>query len=219
MQVLAPAPARRRAARNRSVTAAHCFANFRRNESVSVMSLSGFSLKCHLERVFESPNDLAVLSCPHAAATSAAAAAAAAAPPLLLRSSGFRLGLAVAAAGFVDDAFAGTPRFSLPKFPAISLKLTFARIANVAGYWNNVTCDVLQSSPATPVQWRVNAAGFVDGLVTRGMSGGPLLDLRCGVVGVLHGKGCESSIFMGLDAVDAYLAQQRSAAAGAGNAG
>jgi len=51
------------------------------------------------------------------------------------------------------------------------------------------------------------------------MSGGPLLDLRCGVVGVLHGKGCESSIFMGLDAVDAYLAQQRSAAAGAGNAG
>jgi len=154
MQVLAPAPARRRAARNRSVTAAHCFANFRRNESVSVMSLSGFSLKCHLERVFESPNDLAVLSCPHAAATSAAAAAAAAAPPLLLRSSGFRLGLAVAAAGFVDDAFAGTPRFSLPEFPAISLKLTFARIANVAGYWNNVTCDVLQSSPATPVQRR-----------------------------------------------------------------
>jgi len=48
------------------------------------------------------------------------------------------------------------------------------------------------------------------------MSGGPLLDLRCGAVGVLHGKGCESSIFMGLDAVDAYLAQQRSAANGAG---
>ena len=52
--------------------------------------------------------------------------------------------------------------------------------------------------------------------VTRGMSGGPLLDLRRGVVGVLHGKGCESSIFTGLDAVDAYLAQQRSAANGAG---
>jgi hypothetical protein len=68
------------------VTAAHCFANFRRNESVSVMSLSGFSLKCHLERVFESPNDLAVLACPHAAATSAAAAAAAAAPPPRRRS-------------------------------------------------------------------------------------------------------------------------------------
>ena len=78
---------------------------------------------------------------------------------------------------------------------------------------------MLQSSPATPIQRRVRATGFVDGLVTRGMSGGPLLDLRCGVVGVLHGKGCESSIFMGLDAVDAYLAQKRSAAAGAGNAG
>ena len=79
---------------------------------------------------------------------------------------------------------------------------------------------MLQSSPATPIQWRVRATGFVDGLVTRGMSGGPLLDLRCGVVGVLHGTGCESSIFMGFDAVDAYLdaylAQQRSAANGAG---
>ena len=62
---------------------------------------------------------------------------------------------------------------------------------------------MLQSSPATPIQWHVRATGFVDGLVTRGMSGGPLLDLRRGAVGVLHGKGCESSIFMGLDAVDA----------------
>ena len=184
------------------VTAAHCFDKLPGLELLELKSTSGGSFVCSIMAIFKSPNDLAVLSCPGAPIDA----------PSLLVSTGSQLGLSVAAVGFVDSPFANTPRFSLPAFPSISLKLTVAHLSNVAGYYNNVTCDTLQASPSSVV-WPVEPTGFIDGLITRGMSGGPLLDLRCGVVGVLHGKGCESSIYMGLDAVDKFLWNQATAPA------
>ena len=195
------------------LTAAHCLTGPKgENWTSHVMQLhrtiGGDPLHCAAERVFPSPEDAAILVCAGAGATATPAAAGASA---LSRAGGSpRLGLSVVAAGFVADAFSGTPMYSLPFDSRTTIKLTFAHVSNTAGHWNNESCDVAHTGSATRPTWSIEPGGFFDGLVTRGMSGGPLLSLRCVVIGIIHGKGCESSIFARLDAVDEYLRGNRS---------
>ena len=194
------------------LTAAHCLTGLSgENWTSRDMQLyrvgSGDPLTCVVEKVFESPEDAAVLACVGAGVAAAGVSA-------LSRAVGVpRLGLSVVAAGFVTDAFGKSPQFSLQLDPLITVKLTFSRISNVAGHWNNETCDVAHTGPAMRPAWYIEPGGYFDGIVTRGMSGGPVLNLRCFVVGITHGKGCESSVFARLDAVDKYLREKAEAAA------
>ena len=58
------------------------------------------------------------------------------------------------------------------------------------------------------MSWTIAPTGVFDMVVARGMSGGPLLDLHCGVVGVIHGRACESSFFVGLGPVDEFIEER-----------
>ena len=199
------------------LTAAHCLTGPNGENLASLpMQLHSTSgsgpLYCVAEKVFSSPEDAVVLVCAGAGVAAAGASA------LSRAVDSPHLGLSVVAAGFVTDAFGGLPQFSLPLYPLISVKLTFSRVSNAAGHWNNESCDVAHTGPATRPPWTIEPGGFFDGLVTRGMSGGPVINLRCGVIGITHGKGCESSIFARLDAVDKYLRGDRSKAKAAAKA-
>ena len=205
------------------LTAAHCLTgpkgeNWTSRPMQLHRTIGGDPLHCAAERVFPSPEDAAVLVCAGAGAGATATPAAAGAAALSRAGGSPRLGLSVVAAGFVADAFSGTPMYSLPHDSRTTIKLTFARVSNTAGHWNNESCDVAHTGSATRPTWSIEPGGFFDGLVTRGMSGGPLLNLRCIVIGIIHGKGCESSIFARLDAVDKYLRGDRSKAKAAAKA-
>ena len=119
------------------------------------------------------------------------------------------LNLAVAAVGYAVDAFDGSTNYLFRPAngagsPTVALNLRYSHISNVAGRWNGEgQCDDTQGRH--PSAWRVNPAGFLGVVVAKGVSGGPVLDMHCRVLGVIHGHACETSVFVSLTPVDAYL--------------
>jgi hypothetical protein len=77
--------------------------------------------------------------------------------------------------------------------PGTALNIRLARINNVLGKSTVGQCETVQAGTRSP--WKILPAGYFDISVTPGMSGGPVLDLKCGVVGVLHGHGCEAAVY------------------------
>lgn len=83
--------------------------------------------------------------------------------------------------------------------------MDFAQIVSIAGPpYKFHDGSVCVSSPED-TSWPVHPLGFVDRPVTKGMSGGAVLDLNCGVIGVAHGRSCNAGIFMNLLDVDKYI--------------
>ena len=177
------------------VTAAHCFAEFVPGADITLLHL-GDSIRrtCIIMQVFLSPLDAAVLSCTNVSSFIG-----------LLPSVGTRLSQVVAIAGFTNDSYVqdGYPSHHLYGLP-MALNVDFARIVSVAGPLKNSDGSVCVSSPDF-VEWVVSPSGFVDRRVTAGLSGGPVLDLQCGVVGIANGRSCDAGVFMSLAPIDEYL--------------
>ena len=119
------------------------------------------------------------------------------------------LSLPVAAAGFLLDAFSQR-RVPLSRY---ALTTMLARIGDVAGQG---VCLQAAASPLGPscdgtpqASLLTEAAGFVDRAFSDGMSGGPLLDMQCRVIGITSARGCYTGIFVNLSGVDARLAAAR----------
>jgi len=194
------------------VSAAHCFKDVSKGLDVTGTALellrNGASpLSCTVLHLWESPSDLAVLQCVTGAQASQGLAGAAVPPPL---------GSAVAAVGYVLDALSGPSPFFLDAQPDTALNFRFAHITNVAGRrnanWSSPgSCELAQSS-GNGAPWLIRPTGMFDMAVARGMSGGPLLDLSCGVIGVIHGRACEASLFLGLGPVDDFIEEHEHAA-------
>lgn len=114
------------------------------------------------------------------------------------------------------DALSGPSEFFLDAQPDTALNFRFAhhkrRRANLNASLPG-SCELAQPGDETPsgTPWLIRPTGVFDMAVARGMSGGPLLDLRCGVVGVIHGRACESSLFLGLGPVDDFIAARERA--------
>jgi hypothetical protein len=178
------------------VTAAHCFADLVPGADIILKHLGdSIDRTCIILQVFSSPLDAAVLSCTNVSSFFG-----------LAPSVGTRLSQVVAIAGFTGDAYlhADYPSHHLSGL-AMALNIDFARIVSVAGPLKNPDGSVCVSSPDL-VEWTVKPLGFVDRRVTAGLSGGPVLDLQCGVVGIAHGRSCDAGVFMSLAPIDEYLA-------------
>ena len=175
------------------VTAAHCFIGLVPGADVTLMRLGdSFNRTCSVLRTFSSPEDAALLSCTNVSSI-----------PGLAPSAGTRLSQLVAVTGFTNDAFYyNQPRSHHFLGVPIALNVDFARIASVAGpaSSNGSTC-----SSADSAMWPIFPSGFVDRRIPPGMSGCPVLDLQCGVVGIAHGRTCDGGVFMSLAVIDAFL--------------
>lgn len=114
---------------------------------------------------------------------------------------------AAALPAFAQDAFSGAslPYHLRSEEPGIALNLRRARISNVAGKTANGSCETAQVGERSP--WFISPAGYIDVPLVRGMSGGPLLDMQCGVVGVIHGYGCDATVFTSLAPADRFAAE------------
>jgi hypothetical protein len=190
------------------VTAAHCVSGLSSGGlSVTLEGVGGMpSLFCTVAAVFFAPDDAAILNCPGSAAVAGLALAPAGAHS--------RLRMPVGIAGFAADGYSSTSEHHLPG-RAVALNVNFAHITSVVGPTADGTGAVCETSD-TPddggVPKSVQPLGFVDRRVTPGMSGGPVLDLACGVVGIAHGRSCTAGAFVSLERVTDFLARQPSAA-------
>jgi hypothetical protein len=121
----------------------------------------------------------------------------------------------VAITGFAEDAFRTSSTVdgfvshhltsSDVGLPTFALNVDFARIVNIAGPLRKRQDGTACVSSANDTVWPVIPSGFVDHRVTEGMSGGPILDLKCGVVGIAHGRTCNAGVVMSLSVVDQYI--------------
>ena len=175
------------------VTAAHCFIGLVPGGDITLMRLGdSFNRSCSVLHTFSSPEDAALLSCTNVSSI-----------PGLAPSAGTRLSQLVAITGFASDAFSySQPRSHHFLGAFIALNVDFARIASVAGpaSSNGSAC-----SSTDPAMWQIYPSGFVDRRIPSGMSGCPVLDLQCGVVGIAHGRSCDGGVFMSLAVIDAFL--------------
>jgi hypothetical protein len=174
----------------RILSAAHCFYSYTTKlgaENLTLYSLNGKApmTSCSVMLVYTTPHDLAVITCPEFDGAVEAG---------LLASKGSYLGRTVVVAGFAPDAFTGTMLPDhIPELPGTALNIRLARIINVLGRSTVGTCETVQMGARSP--WNILPKGYFDISVVPGMSGGPVVDLKCGVVGVLHGYGCEAAAF------------------------
>ena len=192
------------------LTAAHCFANA--SHAPAAVFFDGLhdgmpvvlrqlgddrAYECTVVFATPPPGDAAVLDCPDALSGVALARAS---PP---RS------LTVTAIGFVEDSF---PSWKSPYHVSgasgVAVNVLTAHVANVAGPLPQGGSCKPTAATEPPVIWPVTPAGFFDIVIEPGMSGGPLLDARGGVLGIIHGHACRASAFVSLDAVDAYLGER-----------
>ena len=179
------------------ITAAHCFAELVPGAEITLKYLGdSISRTCSILYNFSSPLDAAILSCTDITNVIG-----------LVPSVGTRLSQVVAITGFTNDAYAGVTSHHLPGL-AYALNVDYTRIVSIAGPpYTNPDGSVCVSSPDT-IHWPVNPSGFVDRRVNAGLSGGPVLDLQCGVIGISHGRTCDAGVFMSLAPVNEYLATQ-----------
>jgi hypothetical protein len=175
------------------VSAAHCFINL--NGSITLKRLGDvIGWQCSVAFTTKSPLDAAVLLCPGIGSV----------PGLVPAAVATRLSQRVVIAGFAPDAFTGETLHHQPGSD-IALHVDFARIVSVAGPRTKRDGSVCVSS-AAPIHWPVKTQIYASRRVTPGQSGGPLLDLQCGVVGISHGQSCDAGVFVSLAPVDAYIA-------------
>ncbi len=113
--------------------------------------------------------------------------------------SSAKLGQIIVITGFTNDVFTGTPRHIAGKY--VALNVEFSHAVGVIGPGPDQACSQSHDdAPHTPAQ----LAGHH--LRSKGLSGGAVLDMLCGVVGIFHVRGCKSSGYASLRPVDAYIA-------------
>ena len=119
----------------------------------------------------------------------------------------------VVAAGFVTDGYAGlTDRHLKGLLSTTALNLRYASTTDVVGPAANASSGVCVTSGLEASTLK-RPAGFIDDVIFEGMSGGPVLDMRCRCLGIAHGHACKAAVFANLSAVDAYIARNMTAAA------
>jgi hypothetical protein len=168
----------------------------------------GISLNCTVSSlVSSSVADDAILDCPGAAGVTGLRPA---------QPGRAALSLPVAAIGFFPD------NLSLRRVAGSTFALTtmLARISDAAGPGVQCAAAPAAGEEAAPaagdeaaqcvaprLSKLVGAAGFIDRAVVGGMSGGPMLDMDCGVVGIVSARTCGAGLFVELSGVDARLAR------------
>jgi len=186
------------------VTAAHCLGRLLPGSSATLKGVGGLPpLACTVAATFTAPDDAAILDCLGVAGLGGLELAPAGVHSLLRTPVGI--------AGFASDAYTAQSERHLPD-QAVALNVDFAHISGVAGPLVDGTGSVCVTS-GVPIGVSsgfslpgVRPLGFVDRRVTYGMSGGPVLDLACGVVGIAHGRSCAAGAFTSLERVVAFLA-------------
>jgi len=176
------------------VSASHCFANTSKTNSFDATRLAlawDTRVKCRLLKVFAS--DSAVLRCEDAS-------------PLLVRSGASPVfAQAVVAAGFFNDKSGGITT-ALSVHDQFSMHVVSTNIAVSMGPLADL--ELLAGGGVAllaevPPQ---NPFGMLHGKLLQGMSGGPVMDVRCGVVGIISRR-TTNTAFTNLDEVDAWLQQ------------
>jgi hypothetical protein len=177
------------------VSAAHCFLNasglpITTSAAITAQSLAMPPMACTLLAIYGRPSDAALLHCPGAAGTL----------PLRRRAGSPAFFLPAATAGFADDALV-TSEYSLP--------LT-GKALNIRPSYVGTTLGAGRPAHSTS-SYGTDSLGYrVAGVVEQGtvfcMSGGPVLDASCGVLGVNH-VSLQSSGFAGLDEVDNHMSE------------
>jgi hypothetical protein len=186
------------------VTASHCLSPFKTPfDPISITYLGDDLIHdCSVLDFQGSPEDSSILTCPGLTNLIG-----------LVSSDSSRLSQSVAITGFAVDTFSSstsseTDSHHIPFShfnSSFALNVDFSRIVSIAGPPLKLKDgSVCVSSPAE-VLWSVNPSGFVDRQVTEGMSGGPILDLKCGVVGISHGRSCNAGAFVDLTGVDRFI--------------
>ena len=146
-------------------------------------------MACALLGIFGRPGDSALLHCPGAAGT----------PPLRRRPGAAGVFLPVAASGFADDALNST-EYALPSLGK-SLHIRLPHVGTALG---------VGKAPARPASSHgidslgYIVAGVVEQGIALGMSGGPVVDASCGVLGVNHAT-AQSAGYASLDEVDSLM--------------
>lgn len=176
------------------VSAAHCFldaAGRARNfngVAITAQSLASPPVACVLLGAFGRPGDSALLHCPGAAGT----------PPLRRRPGAAEFFQPVAASGFSLDALSAS-EYALPSVGK-SLHIRLSHVGTTLG----VAPRFASSRGIDSLGYIV--AGVVEQGIAPGMSGGPVVDASCGVLGVNH-VSLQSSGFAGLDEVDNHMSE------------
>ena len=166
------------------VSAAHCFDHHDfTGVTITAHSLVSPPVACTLLFVFQRPSDSALLLCPGAAGT----------PPLRRRACAADFYLPAATTGFALDTLVSSEY----KLPALD-KALFIRLSYVG---TTLGTHPLYSSPYGTDSLGYHVAGVVEHATVMGMSGGPVLDASCGVLGVNHAY-ARNAGFASLDLVD-----------------
>lgn len=175
------------------VSASHCFANVSETTSFDATRLAlarDTRVKCGLLKVFTS--DSAVLRCEDA-------------PPLLVRSGASPVfAQAVVAAGFFNDKTGITTALSV--HDEFSMHVVSTNIAVSMGPEDELKHLAGGGVPLLAVVPPQHPFGMLHGKLLQGMSGGPVMDVRCGVVGIISQRTINTA-FTNLDEVDAWLLQ------------
>ena len=177
------------------MSAVHCFldkegrARNYTGVTITAQSLVSPPVACALLDTFGHPGDSALLFCPGAAGT----------PPLRRQPEAAGYFLPVAASGFASDAL-NASEYALPSLGK-SLHIRLSHVGTTLG---------VGQAPARPASSHgidslgYIVAGVVEQGIALGMSGGPVVDTSCGVLGVNHAI-AQSAGYASLDEVDSLL--------------
>jgi hypothetical protein len=187
------------------VTASHCLSPFKTPfDPISITYLGDDLIHdCSVLDFQSAPEDSSILTCPGLTNLIG-----------LVSSGSSRLSQSVAITGFAVDTFKSSSTSSKTHShhvpfshfnSSFALNVDFSRIVSIAGPPHKLKDGSVCVSSPGEVLWSVNPSGFVDRQVTEGMSGGPILDLKCGVVGISHGRSCNAGAFVDLTGVDRFI--------------
>jgi chaperonin cofactor prefoldin len=177
------------------VTSSHCFSSVYNktsflNKTPFVVFLSILDQhvrhECSVLDFRGSPDDATILSCPTLINI-----------PGLSSSKKARLSQLVAITGFA--------RYDNSDSPFLALNVDFSRIVSIAGPRFKLQDGSVCVSSDDEMIWPVHPSGFVDSRVAHGISGGPILDLKCGVIGIALGRTCSRGSYTNLSGVDEFI--------------
>ena len=179
------------------VSAAHCFSHLASNSTVSLQHLSSsLTMACSVVFATAEPQDAAVLSCGNVNLVEMALARA---------TTRARLGQNVAVVGFTNDAYSSATSHHLHG-SKIALNVDFSQLIPVAGPMRDALGRACTSG-TDERSWNLLPQGYVNRRVTGGLSGGPVVDLNCFVIGIAHGRSCGGGVFSSLDPIDSRFAE------------